>query len=97
MVPRNLVAGHLVPEKAVIPVLGLILLWIVISPKRVEDIKLMGTVFLLGTVVDALLTLSGLFIFNETETLGQLLANSNLAKSFMGSLCRYGLSQFNCL
>ena len=56
-------------NKAVIPVLGLILLWIVISPKRVEDIKLMGTVFLLGTVVDTLLTLGGLFIFNETETL----------------------------
>ena len=37
--------------------------------QAVEDIKLMGTVFLLGTVVDALLTLGGLFIFNETETL----------------------------
>ena len=56
-------------NKAVLPVVGLLLVWIAISPKRTEDIKLMATLFLLGTVVDALLTLSGLFIFTETETL----------------------------
>ncbi|AXT40480.1 DUF2878 domain-containing protein [Alteromonas sp. BL110] len=56
-------------NSAVLPVLGLLLIWIVFSPKRVEDIKLMSAVFLLGTVVDALLTLSGLFIFNQTEVL----------------------------
>lgn len=56
-------------NSAVLPVLGLLLIWIVFSPKRVEDLKLMSAVFLLGTVVDALLTLSGLFIFNQTEVL----------------------------
>ncbi|MEC8905007.1 MAG: DUF2878 domain-containing protein [Pseudomonadota bacterium] len=56
-------------NQAVLPVLGLIALWIAISPKRTEDIKLMSTVFLLGTVIDALLTVSGLFIFNQTEVL----------------------------
>ena len=56
-------------NQAVLPVLGLIALWIAISPKRIEDIKLMSTVFLLGTVIDALLTVSGLFIFNQTEVL----------------------------
>ncbi|MCZ8528690.1 DUF2878 domain-containing protein [Alteromonas sp. PRIM-21] len=56
-------------NSAVLPVLGLLLIWIVFSPKRIEDIKLMSVVFLLGTLVDALLTLSGLFIFNQTEVL----------------------------
>ncbi len=56
-------------NSAVLPVLGLLLIWIVFSPKRIEDIKLMSAVFLLGTLVDALLTLSGLFIFNQTEVL----------------------------
>ncbi|OJF68029.1 hypothetical protein BK026_04110 [Alteromonas sp. V450] len=56
-------------NSAVIPVLALIGIWIFISPKRVEDIKLMSAVFVLGTVVDALLTLSGLFIFDESEVL----------------------------
>ncbi|MDY6977441.1 MAG: DUF2878 domain-containing protein [Pseudomonadota bacterium] len=56
-------------NSAVLPVLGLLLVWIAFSPKRVEDIKLMIAVFLLGTLVDALLTLSGLFIFNQTEVL----------------------------
>ena len=56
-------------NQAVIPVLGLIALWLFLSSKRIEDIKLMSAVFVLGTLVDALLTYSGLFIFNETEAL----------------------------
>lgn len=56
-------------NSAVIPVLALIGLWLWISPKRISDIKLMSAVFLLGTVVDALLTLIGLFIFNQSEVL----------------------------
>ena len=56
-------------NNAVIPVLALIGGWILISPKRTEDIKLMSAVFLLGTVVDAVLTVCGLFIFNQTEVL----------------------------
>lgn len=56
-------------NQAVIPVLGLIIVWFFLSPRRVEDAKLMGTVFLLGTLVDAALTQSGLFIFNESESL----------------------------
>lgn len=54
---------------AVLPVIGLIMLWVIISPKRIEDIKLMSAVFLLGTVVDAILTLSGLFIFEKSQVL----------------------------
>ena len=54
---------------AVMPVMLLILAWIAVSPKRLEDAKLMGTLFLLGTIVDAALTNVGLFIFNETEVL----------------------------
>ena len=56
-------------NQAVIPVLGLIALWLFLSSKRIEDIKLMSAVFVLGTLVDAQLTYSGLFIFNETEAL----------------------------
>ncbi|WP_394220429.1 DUF2878 domain-containing protein [Alteromonas gracilis] len=56
-------------NKAVIPVVSLIILWIIFSPKRVEDIKLMSAVFLLGTIVDAVLTISGLFIFEKSEAL----------------------------
>lgn len=56
-------------NSAVIPVLALIGLWLWVSPKRISDIKLMSAVFLLGTVVDALLTLIGLFIFNQSEVL----------------------------
>ena len=56
-------------NQAVIPVLGLIALWLVLSSKRIKDIKLMSAIFVLGTLVDALLTYSGLFIFNETEAL----------------------------
>ena len=56
-------------NSAVIPVLALIGLWLWVSPKRISDIKLMSAVFLLGTVIDALLTLTGLFIFNQSEVL----------------------------
>ena len=56
-------------NSAVIPVLALIGLWLWVSPKRISDIKLMSAVFLLGTVVDALLTFTGLFIFNQSEVL----------------------------
>ncbi|NQY16900.1 DUF2878 domain-containing protein [Alteromonas sp.] len=56
-------------NQAVIPVLGLIALWLFLSSIRIEDIKLMSAVFVLGTLVDALLTYSGLFIFNETKAL----------------------------
>lgn len=66
---------------AVMPVMLLILAWISVSPKRLEDAKLMGTLFLLGTIVDAALTNVGLFIFNETEVL--LLVGPYLS----GSVC----------
>lgn len=54
---------------AVVPVMLLIMAWIAVSPKRFEDAKLMGTLFILGTIVDAALTNVGLFIFNETKVL----------------------------
>jgi hypothetical protein len=54
---------------AVLPVIGLIILWLVFSPKRVQDIKLMSMVLIIGTVTDALLTVFGIFIFDETNTL----------------------------
>ncbi|WP_338517673.1 DUF2878 family protein [Alteromonas gracilis] len=57
---------------AVLPVVGLIFLWVVFSPKRVPDIKLMAVVLILGTVTDALLTLFGIFIFDETNALVSL-------------------------
>lgn len=56
-------------NQAVIPVLALIVLWFFLSPKRLEDAKLMGAIFLLGTIVDAALTQSGLFIFDQSEAL----------------------------
>lgn len=54
---------------AVIPVFALIGIWVVISPLRLDDMKLMAIMFFVGTIIDGLLTYGGLFIFEEESPL----------------------------
>lgn len=47
----------------------LITAWLWLSPKRMEDIKLMLILFFMGTVIDSVLTHAGVFIFKDKTTL----------------------------
>lgn len=50
-------------------VLGLLALWMLFSSERTNDIKLMMSMFVIGTLIDTILTISGVFNFNNSQTL----------------------------
>ena len=56
-------------NNAILPVVALIGVWLVLSPQRAADIKLMSIMLVIGTVVDGLLTNGGLFNFTEQNAL----------------------------
>ena len=54
-------------NSAIVPVVGLIGLWLWFSPTRALDIRLMASVTLLGTLVDGALTMTGIFLFEQGQ------------------------------
>ena len=55
-------------NEALLAVAGLLVLWLWFSSERQNDLKLMASMFIIGTLIDSLLTVSGVFIFNEAQT-----------------------------
>lgn len=54
---------------AIVPVVVLLVAWVLISPKQIDDIKIMALLFVMGTAIDSLLTMMGLFNFSQQQTL----------------------------
>ena len=55
-------------NQAVPAVIGLLVMWIWFSGRRQDDLKLMVSMFIIGTFIDTTLTVSGVFIFTEEQT-----------------------------
>ena len=54
-------------NQAVLAVVGLLVLWLWFSRERQNDLKLMASMFIIGTLIDTALTVSGVFIFTEAQ------------------------------